>query len=460
MVRMSSEPSTPRYWAFISYSRQDEAWAQRVAGRLEKFRIPTDLRGPPSGSSRSTDRLGPVFRDRQELSASADLEATLNDALLASEYLLVICSPAAAKSKWVNLEIEHFIRHRGADRILLLVVDGEPRAATEPANEAFPPAILALPREPLWVDVRPGGDTKGHALIRIAAAMLGVGFDALWQRQRRRQRWLLAGWAASLAALATIVIVIFVQQQLSATAILEQQRQQAAAILAEQQAAAAKQTPQAQIAAFETYLRASLKESIDHATDDDINYRILSSEDLNGDSRLDFIVLNQSKGFCGSGGCDTSVYFANADGTYTQFEGLFGNVDVHPLQEKTNNVRDIAGVEYAIDGKSLWSIYQWQDKDYVLAFYKFCGGVALEYCSEPDAIIDPIPFADSDKYQSRKGSRYYPAPGGVPPLGSLPAAFMSSVFGKMRDKDWYLVEIGKEQAAFIEGRNVVKPRGK
>jgi hypothetical protein len=62
------------------------------------------------GSSRPLARtLHPIFRDRVDMSAGGELSAHLGSALAASEYLIVLCSPSAAESPWVDYEIQTFI---------------------------------------------------------------------------------------------------------------------------------------------------------------------------------------------------------------------------------------------------------------------------------------------------------------------------------------------------------------
>ena len=107
-----------KYKAFISYSHQDEPWATWLHGQLEGFELPEDLNGKGS--------LTPIFQDREELGASRDLSATIEEALAASENLIVVCSPAAAASKWVGSEIERFMTLGRDDRIFCLIVDGTP----------------------------------------------------------------------------------------------------------------------------------------------------------------------------------------------------------------------------------------------------------------------------------------------------------------------------------------------
>ena len=85
-----------RYRAFISYSHADQAWARWLIRRLETYRVPALLVGKPGAHGPIPARLGAFFRDRDELTASSDLGATIREALSESEFLIVVCSPAAA----------------------------------------------------------------------------------------------------------------------------------------------------------------------------------------------------------------------------------------------------------------------------------------------------------------------------------------------------------------------------
>ena len=161
------------------------------------------------------ERFAPVFRDREELATATDLGATLTAALEQSACLVVICSPAAAKSRWVNEEILAFKRLGRSDRIFCLIVAGEPGASADPAQaalECFPPALVRMlgadgelgeeRSEPIAADVRPGKDRKATALLKLLAGMLGIGFDDLRRREvSRRYRRLLALVTASVAGM-------------------------------------------------------------------------------------------------------------------------------------------------------------------------------------------------------------------------------------------------------------------
>lgn len=202
----------PKYWAFISYSHTDETWAKWLHQRLETFPVPRTLVGRPAERGDTVPRrIAPVFRDRDELPGASRLEDNIRDALAGSRYLIVICSPRSAVSRWVNEEVIAFKTLGRADRILCLIIDGEPNATDKPdcgLLECFPPAIrhvvhpdgsLSSEREePIAADARLGKDGKSDALLKLVAGVLGVGFDDLKRREERRRRRMRMLW--SLAA--------------------------------------------------------------------------------------------------------------------------------------------------------------------------------------------------------------------------------------------------------------------
>ena len=206
----------PRYYAFLSYSHADQAIAGWLHDSLEKFRTPAALVGRLTSNGAIPRRLTPIFRDRHELSASEDLGRGISDALSASRFLIVLCSPGAAQSRWVNAEIDMFKRQRPDGCVLAAIVAGEPFAsdiAGREGEECLPPALrqtydrrgrpTAKRAEPLAADLRDDRDGKRLGLLKLAAGMLGVGLDELVQRETlRRQRRLAIVAAASLAGMA------------------------------------------------------------------------------------------------------------------------------------------------------------------------------------------------------------------------------------------------------------------
>jgi hypothetical protein len=217
----------------------------------------------------------------------------------------------------------------------------------------------------------------------------------------------------------------------------------------------------AQVAAFETFFRTSITgEMAKFGEKGDVKFKILISEDLNDDSYLDFVVLNTSSYFCGSGGCSTEVYLAGANGSYSSVLDLFGSTSPRVSSHKTAGFKDIAAVKYTVHEQPVWSIHQWNGKEYALAYDQFCGQVAFEYCTEDDSsiIIDRIPDSDADRYTAKPGASLFDAPGGHGLKDKLGPSL--TVVGKVRGNDWYLVQLWKSRAAFVSAKYIVRSAGR
>jgi len=194
-----------RYGAFLSYSHADEPVARWLLRKLEGYRTPARIVGAPGRFGVVPPRIGAIFRDRDELPTAADLGNVITSALESSAALIVVCSPAAARSRWVNAEIEAFRATGRSERIYCFVVAGDP--ANRDGDEAcFPPALLVpdarggAAHEPLAADARASGDGRERAFLRLVAGLLGVGYDDLAQREaQRRQQRLAVTLGASLA---------------------------------------------------------------------------------------------------------------------------------------------------------------------------------------------------------------------------------------------------------------------
>lgn len=219
-----------RYWAFISYSHVDSTWAAWLHRALESCRVPAPLIGMPITAGTVPARLAPIFRDRDELPTSSDLGFTIEEALRQSWCLIVVCSPAAAKSRWVNAEVETFRSLGRGDRIHCLIVAGDPASAEAPC---FPPALVAAVhvegqrgREPIAADVRARGDGRSNACFKLAAGILGIGFDKFIRReQQRRHRVMLLVTVVSV--LAALLLATFTIVTINARSDAESQRRHA-----------------------------------------------------------------------------------------------------------------------------------------------------------------------------------------------------------------------------------------
>jgi hypothetical protein len=212
-----------RYAAFISYSHSDARTVKWLHHALETYRLPRTLVGQDSAFGPVPRRLPPVFRDRDELAASADLGENLRAALAASRFQIILCSPKAAQSHWVNEEILTFKRVHGEARCLALIASGEPYAGGD--MECFPAALRFRldaqgnlsdqPAEPIAADLRAGKDGKKLALLKLIAGIAGVTLDGLVRRDAaRRQRRLLAlTMVSTCVALITIGLAIYAEGQ-------------------------------------------------------------------------------------------------------------------------------------------------------------------------------------------------------------------------------------------------------
>lgn len=180
-----------RYRAFISYSHHDEKWASWLHKSLESYRVPRQLVGRKTAQGVVPSKLYPVFRDREELSSGSSLSDRVSEALQQSDTLIVIGSPAAVSSRWVNEEIRAFRALGRADRIFCMIIDGDPQAANI-EDSCFPPALLesseGAPVEPLAADPRSWADGKLLAKLKLVAGILGVRLDELRQREQKRRR--------------------------------------------------------------------------------------------------------------------------------------------------------------------------------------------------------------------------------------------------------------------------------
>jgi tetratricopeptide (TPR) repeat protein len=177
---------------------------------LESYRLAPRLRGGQGAHGPLPERLTPIFRDREDLSSAGELAPQIELALAESEALVVVCSPEAARSPFVESEVLAFKRAGRGNRIYAFIVAGEPHAGG--AEECFPNALRfelgangalsTMPANPLAADARDGKDGKQLARLKLLAGLFGLPLDTLRQResQRRYKRMLLVT-AASMAGM-------------------------------------------------------------------------------------------------------------------------------------------------------------------------------------------------------------------------------------------------------------------
>jgi tetratricopeptide (TPR) repeat protein len=231
---------TYRYKAFISYSHSDRRFANWLLTSLEGYRLPKRL--SPADSAGSALRVGRIFRDRDELPAAEDLTAEVKMALASSEFMIVICSPAAAASRWVNREIIEFKKLNGEGKILSVILSGEPFASKkqQPEQECFPPAlrfrlgrggqITRVDAEPLAADFRAAGDGRKRGLLKLVAGLMGLSLDTLVARDlQRKMRHVTMVTAASVVAMVGMGLLTY--EAVTARQEAEHQRSEAEGLI-------------------------------------------------------------------------------------------------------------------------------------------------------------------------------------------------------------------------------------
>ena len=190
-----------KYDAFISYkhSELDSFVAKSLHFELEKFRLPKSL---VAEKKMQKSRIERVFRDKEELPISNDLNDPLYNALANSEYLLVICTPRLPESEWCRKEITTFIELHGREKIFLILAEGEPEESfpkellyeeIKTTDEAGNEIIKKKTIEPLAADVRGKNASERkkkirEEILRIAAPMFGLNYDELKQRHREQKQ--------------------------------------------------------------------------------------------------------------------------------------------------------------------------------------------------------------------------------------------------------------------------------
>jgi WD40 repeat protein len=189
-----------------------------------------------------------IFRDQTGLAVTPTLWTSIQQALDGSDHFVLLASPEAARSPWVNREIEHWVATKPADRILPVVTDGDWQ--WDPARGDFTDESTAVPaalrgvfaEEPLYLDLRWARDdlhlSLQHARFRdaiaqLAAPMHGISKDELEGedvRQHRRARRL---WSVAAGAL---MLLAFVAVLTGALAVRNADRANAAALEVQRQA--------------------------------------------------------------------------------------------------------------------------------------------------------------------------------------------------------------------------------
>jgi hypothetical protein len=180
-----SPPAAQPCWAAVSFVFEDAPWCDWIYREFDGSRVPRPLAGRPSRHGFPyPDRLSvsPDPADPQQLESYAET-------LKIAQYLIIIVSPNSSHDQTAQEHMRLFRAAGGEERIIALVVKGEPASGSaEPGsvNDAsWLPKWLAyrfkgntfeagVPNEPMIIDARLGVSSLAEVRARLCAAMLEV----------------------------------------------------------------------------------------------------------------------------------------------------------------------------------------------------------------------------------------------------------------------------------------------
>jgi len=259
------------YDAFVSYSQStDKRLAKAIVRGLEQFAKPWKKR-------RSLN----VFLDEASLSVNADLWESIKRRLLSSANLVVLLSPEAAQSIWVNKEITTWLSQPDSpeSRVFLVLTSGtlswnQNTGDFDHVSTALPASLVGVFKsEPLHLDLRwvhqkqvkPADLNLRNSGFRLAIARLAAAItdkelsdlESQALAEEQRQRRLRNAAILSLFLLTVVAILSAISATKSEREALRRERQaKSLTLTAESAAIKSKDSALSLVLATEGYARA------------------------------------------------------------------------------------------------------------------------------------------------------------------------------------------------------------
>lgn len=183
--------------------------------------VPEDRRPP------NPKYVRPVYRDKTNLEVTDEHYWTnIRRALEESRFLIVLCSPNSARSKPVNMEVEHFLEVHGGDtsRVVPVIIGGDVVSTGE--NGALCPSLQELGDNVIsrnLPNMVPDADIAEKdaweaGFVALSSYLLKLERTAIGdhiQRETRRQTNALRGWLAltTVLTLAAAFIAFYAREK-------------------------------------------------------------------------------------------------------------------------------------------------------------------------------------------------------------------------------------------------------
>ncbi len=198
--------SNYKYYAFISYKRQDSKWADWLYRNLQSYRLPSKICKKNKDLSK---RLCPVFLDKEDLSPGA-LGESLKEHISESKFFISVCSKNTQNNpQYIDMELQYFLETHGNDysKVIPFIVDESER----PEEECFSPEMQRLCLENNLIGVNVNERGKHRAFLKVVAYMHGIKAAEIESADdiRRRRNILSASLAGMLVILACVLGVVY-----------------------------------------------------------------------------------------------------------------------------------------------------------------------------------------------------------------------------------------------------------
>lgn len=192
---------------FISYSRKDKEFARSLEKALESYKPPKDLNVPHKNLV--------VFRDEGDFTG-VEYHESIERHLGGSTKMILICSPHARNSSYVNEEVSRFVRTKGVSNVIPLLLSGIPNNEARSGQEyemAFPDALLEVMEMPIAVnyiglDAKRDRVDKGSfygSWCTLLANFYNLTRSEIEQRDKKRQARV---WFKAISMITVVIVAL------------------------------------------------------------------------------------------------------------------------------------------------------------------------------------------------------------------------------------------------------------